>query len=81
MRSITTSVTHYLQVDSTPSEEPTPIYNSEFFAHLNVEHMPSITSWLNEEEAAAGNVAYHQHMRVLREYKSDIHKKLREGLE
>lgn len=25
-------------------------------------------------------MAYNQHMRVLREYKSDMHKKLREGL-
>ena len=72
-----------MQVDSTPSEEPTPTYSPEFFANLNVEHIPSITSWLNAptEEAAAGNVAYHQHMRVLGEYKGDIHKKLGEGLE
>jgi hypothetical protein len=72
-----------LQIDFTPSEGPTPTYNPESFAHLNTEHVPSITSWLNSptEEAAAGSIAYHKHMRVLREYKGDIHKKLREGLE
>ena len=71
------------QIDSTPSEEPAPTYSPESFAHLNVEHVPSITSWLSAptEEAAAGNIAYNKHIRVLREYKSDIHKKLREGLE
>ena len=73
----------FWQIDSTPSEEPAPTYNPEYFANLNTEYVPSITSWLNAptEEAAAGNVAYHKHIRILREYKSDIHKKLREGLE
>ena len=72
-----------MQIDSTPSEEPTPTYNPEYFAHLNTEYVPSITSWLNSptEKATAGSVAYHKDIRILREYKSDIHKKLREGLE
>ena len=71
-----------LQVDSNPSEGPAPTYSPEFFAHLNVEHVPSITSWLNAPtEAAAGGIACYKHMRVLREYNGDIHKKLREGLE
>ena len=70
-----------LQVDPTPSEGPTPVYSPESFSHLNVEHVPSTTSWLNgpTEEGVAGS--YCQHMRVLRDYKSDVHKKLREGLE
>ena len=72
-----------LQVDSTPSEEPLPPYSPESFAYLNVEHVPSITSWLNAptEDATAGNMLCYRHMRVLRDYKDDAHKKLREGLE
>ena len=50
---------------------------------MNVEILPSITAWLNDptEEATGWSVSHYKHVRVLREYKGDIHKKLREGLE
>ena len=71
-----------LQIDSTPSEEPSPTYSPESFSHLNVESVPSITSWLNAPTEEAGTVGlYNKQTKVLRNYKDDVHKKLREGLQ
>ena len=74
-----------LQIEATPSEMAAPTYSPESFVHLNPRGLPSITSLLDtpaEQATAIEDVSLNcRHTRVMKDYKGDIHKKLREGLQ
>ena len=76
-------VNYKFQADAVLFEEASSVYSADTFNHLNPERLPSsISSLLDTPDKAIEHTRKNnQHMRVLKEYKEDIHKKLREGLQ